>query len=231
MKDKGNESALRFPLLKFILSVCLWKSFCSGHVNSPTRVVERRGEPSAKPQAGRVCECRRCQKGCTKQSAGSAHLCFFRDAKIVLRVDLEDPVHQKRQLLFLKSVLTSRTELPVADTASLTCLFPPSVPRSRSVQQASAPVHPTQAEPLSARGGAHQAAAALHGLLPAAAVQGLHAGAGYRQPGAGEAAPRLAGSHHRAAPEGTGEGVPAPCSAAGQEWAHSLAVAFRFIAC
>lgn len=65
----------------------------------------------------------------------------------------------------------------------------PAVPRHGGVQQASAPDRPAPAEPLSARGGAHQAAAALHGLVPAAAVQGLHAGAGHRQPGAGEAAP------------------------------------------
>lgn len=93
---------------------------------------------------------------------------------------------------------------------------PQPVPRSCGVQQASATDQPAQAEPLSARGGAHQAAAALHGLLPAAAVQGLHAGAGHRQPGAGEAAPRLAGSHHRAAPEGTGEGALAPHVVAGR---------------
>lgn len=119
-------------------------------------------------------------------------------------------------MLFSRSDLALPAGLPVGDASSLMCLFPPPVPRSCGVQQASATDHPAQAESLSARGSAHQAAAALHGLLPAAAVQGLHAGAGHRQPGAGEAAPRLAGSHHRAAPEGTGEGVLAPHVVAGR---------------
>lgn len=92
-----------------------------------------------------------------------------------------------------------------ASAASCPLCLCPAVPRRGGVQQAAALGPAAHTEPLAARGGAHQAAAALHGLFPAAAVQGLHAGAGHRQPGAGEAAPRLAGSHHRAAPEGTGE--------------------------
>lgn len=126
-------------------------------------------------------------------------------------------MRQRCHVPFSRSDLALRVGLPVGDASCLMCSFPPPpVPRSCRVQQASATDHPAQAESLSARGGAHQAAAALHGLLPAAAVQGLHAGAGHRQPGAGEAAPRLAGSHHRAAPEGTGEGVLAPQTAAGR---------------
>jgi len=102
MKDKGNEGVLRFPLLKFILSVCLRKSFCLGHLNCQTCIVERRGEPFAKPPGRAVYERRRCQKGCAKRSVGSAHQCFFHDVKVVLRVDPEDPCASEMSVAVLE---------------------------------------------------------------------------------------------------------------------------------